>query len=182
MCSPVSIGRPICKLALASEYLSAENELMANLRCTIYSLPAPIEASFYRGNQLLASFNKSSPNSSASSSRSTTTLTTIADETTSDSDSRQLVSALDLPVMVLNKQQEFLLGDLLAGAANFRCQARNAVGLSELCELQPSSKQMLLSKLPFSLFKPFSPQAHQTHLTSKLTQYSPFAIRDVAFE
>lgn len=55
--------------------------------------------------------------------------------------------------MVLNKQQEFLLADLLStggggggGGGNLKCVAKNAFGSSDGCELNQASKQMLLSK------------------------------------
>jgi len=60
--------------------------------------------------------------------------------------SKQPVSVVELDVMILNKQQDFMLTELMSQSANFKCVARNPLGYSEACELNLADKQTLLSK------------------------------------
>lgn len=124
--SRFSKGRPLCKLTLGTEYLGYDNELMANLRCSIYSIPMLLETVWFRSNQQLA-VNKSNLDISSKSSP---------------------LTFVDFPIMLLNKQQDFMLNDLVANQpiANFKCIARNSLGYSEACDLRQVDKQMLLSK------------------------------------
>lgn len=111
----------MCKLTLAGEFLSTDNELMTNLLCSVYANPPPLELVWFRNNQQLL-VNKSDSQVTA-------------------------LSTFKLTVMVLNRQQEYMLGDLAAlPAANFKCLARNEFGYSESCELNQSDRQTLLSK------------------------------------
>lgn len=116
----------MCKLTLVNEHLGAENELLANLRCTVYSVPPALETVWYRNNLQLAA-NKSSLDM----------LGWLA---------REPLTVFELAVMVLSKQQEFMLSDLAGQTANFKCAARNPLGYSEACDLNPADKQTLLSK------------------------------------
>lgn len=115
-------GRPLCKLSLGNDYTSELGELMANLRCSIYSVPALLETVWFRnGQQILVNQSSDSSNS--------------------------MTSNVELPVIILNKQQNFMLNDLLTQLGNFKCIARNPFGYSEACELNPSDKQLLLNFL-----------------------------------
>lgn len=121
----------MCKLALAGEYLSADNELMANLLCSVYSMPAPIETVWFRNNQRML-VNKSDAISLA-------------------------FNQLKISVMVLNQRQEYMLADLAGQPnSNFKCQAQNLFGYSDSCELNQLDRQTLLSEynhLYFQLIK-----------------------------
>lgn len=118
-------GRPLCKLALAREYLGPDNELMAQLRCMIYSDPPTLETIWFR-RQLQIGTNKS--------------------EDWYDSQQGLLpMTDATLPVTVLDKEQKFMLADLVEQGSNFKCLARNSVGYSEACELSPPDKQVILS-------------------------------------
>lgn len=57
-----------------------------------------------------------------------------------------LLSDVSLPVVVLNKEQKFMLSDIAEQSSNFKCLARNSIGYSEACELSQADKQTLLSK------------------------------------
>lgn len=111
-------GRPLCKLTLGGEFLGSENELMTNLVCSVFSQPPPLEVAWFRSNQQLL-VNKT----------------------------EAALSALKIPIMVLNRQQEYMLADIAARpSANFKCLARNQFGYSESCELSQPDRQMLLSE------------------------------------
>lgn len=122
-------GKPMCKLSLGREYLGPENELMANLICSIYSIPQLEETLWFRNSQQIAT-NKTTADTFLGGQQGATI---------------GLFSS-ELPVMVLNKQQEFMLTDLMTQTGNFKCIARNSVSYSETCELSPLEKQTLLSK------------------------------------
>lgn len=64
---------------------------------------------------------------------------------------QQALSNVELQIMVLNKQQEFLLADLINQMANFKCIARNSLGYSEACELKHLDRESLLSKFTQTL-------------------------------
>lgn len=112
----------MCKLTLAGELLSADNELMMNLLCSVYADPPPLELIWSRNNQQLQA-NKS-------------------DQVVAPG-----LSTFKTTVMVLNRQQEYMLADLAAlPSANFRCIARNQFGYSKSCELNQLERQTLLSE------------------------------------
>lgn len=132
----ITTGRPLCKLKLTNEHLGPDNELIANLRCYIYSVPPLLETSWFKQNQQLA-INKS------------------------DEANWMPFSTINLPLMVLNRQQDFMLADLLSTntnqAGNIKCLARNSIGFSEACELSPSDRQALLSKCSYPTYLLVSP-------------------------
>lgn len=135
------LGRPLCKLSLGAQFLGPENELLATLVCSVYSAPPLLETSWFRNNQQFALNKSQLPDESAAAAL--------------DWSSQQALSSVEQPVIVLNKQQEFLLADLLGELANFKCVAKNALGFSQACELNQLDKQTLLSK-SFLLFFHFS--------------------------
>lgn len=100
---------------------------MVNLRCLVYSAPVLLETVWFKNNQQLG-VNKTSL------------------EVLSESWLKSPLSILEMPVMILNKQQDFLLSDFVTSQlANFKCIARNPLGYSEACELSQMDRQMLLS-------------------------------------
>lgn len=106
---------------------------MVNLRCLIYSTPVLLETVWFKNNQQLG-VNKTS-----------------LEVLSSDNWLRSPLSALEIPVMILNKQQDFMLTDIVTTQlSNFKCIARNPSGYSEACELSQLDKQMLLSKFQCS--------------------------------
>lgn len=91
---------------------------MTNLVCSVFSEPTPLEVVWFRSSQQLL-VNKTEAS----------------------------LASLRIPVMVLNRQQEYMLADIAARpSANFKCLARNQFGYSESCELSQLDRQMLLSK------------------------------------
>lgn len=97
---------------------------MANLRCSVYSEPALLETIWFKTNKQLQ-----------------------ANTSSTLSWTKSALSVLEIAVMVLNRQQDFVLSDMVGQPeANFRCMARNQLGYSESCELSHLDRQTLLSK------------------------------------
>lgn len=136
-------GRPFCKLNLGGQLIGAQGELLVSLRCSIYSLPALVETIWFRNSQQVA-VNKSEPQ-----------LDWSAGPARQPSQQSPIWS-IGLAVLVLSKQQDFMLTDLMTQSGNFKCVARNSLGYSEACELSQAEKQILLGKLSIINWLPIS--------------------------
>lgn len=101
---------------------------MALLKCTIYSNLPIMEAIWFRRRLQIASNGSD-----------------LVDDRLEFARNPHL-SELTLPIMVLNKDQKFMLEDMVDHGANFKCLARNLIGYSEGCELNQNDKQTLISE------------------------------------